>query len=84
MALVKIRTQDEDGTEEVISEYICDEQDCPNPAVRIVGVVNDATFVICAEHARMLDEKSQAIIEEDDSELSSGLPSHSMAAHPWF
>lgn len=85
MALIQIRMEDVDGVEEIISEYICDEPDCPNPGVRVVGVVDDATFVICAEHARMLDEKSRAIIDGPDEELVEAQPpATSMTAHPWF
>jgi hypothetical protein len=53
--------QSTDGSDATLSEYICDWPDCPNVAVHVVGVVRELrTFaVMCAEHARMLAERSK-------------------------
>jgi hypothetical protein len=50
-----------DGKENTVSEYICDWPDCPNVAVHVVGVVRElrAFVAMCAEHARMLAERSK-------------------------
>jgi hypothetical protein len=52
MPRVTIRTV-VDGREESLSEYICDEPDCPNVAVVIVGLVRalGVCVAMCAEHA---------------------------------
>ena len=49
-----------DGKEDTVSEYLCDQPDCPNVAVHVVGVVRELrTFVaVCAHHARLLAERS--------------------------
>ena len=55
MPLVTIKTGllDADGQEEILVEYICDWQDCPNVAVRVLGVVKElrAMAMVCEEHA---------------------------------
>ena len=54
MPLVTIKTGllDADGQEEILVEYMCDSQDCPNVAVRVLGVVKEprAMAMVCAEH----------------------------------
>jgi hypothetical protein len=49
------------GKEDTVSEYICDWPDCPNVAVHVVGVVRElrAFVAVCADHARMLAERSK-------------------------
>jgi hypothetical protein len=62
MPRVTLRAPDSaDGTEDTVSEYICDTPDCPNVAVHVVGVARElGTFVaVCAYHARMLAERSK-------------------------
>lgn len=50
-----------DGNEDTLSEYICDWPDCPNVAVHVVGVVRElrAFCAVCADHARVLAERSK-------------------------
>ena len=54
MPLVTIKTGlfDADGQEEILVEDMCDSQDCPNVAVRVLGVVKElrAMAMVCAEH----------------------------------
>jgi len=51
-----------DGKEDAVSEHICDMPDCPNVAVHVVGVVRElrAFVAVCADHARMLAERSKS------------------------
>jgi hypothetical protein len=50
-----------DGKENAFSEYICDWPDCPNVAMHVVGVARElrAFVAMCADHARMLAERSK-------------------------
>ena len=43
----------DDGLEEVLSEYLCDVQGCPNPASYVVGFARElgGGFAVCAGHA---------------------------------
>lgn len=45
-----------DGQEESLSEYLCDWPDCPETAVRVVGVVRELRLctVMCVKHATQL------------------------------
>ena len=63
MPRVTLRAPDSaDGKEDTVSEYICDSPGCPNVAVHVVGVVRQlGTLVaVCADHARMLAERSRS------------------------
>ena len=55
MPLVTIKTGllDAEGHEEILVEYMCDSDDCPNIAVRVLGVVKElrAMAMVCEEHA---------------------------------
>jgi hypothetical protein len=59
MPVVIIRTG-VDG-EEILSEYLCDCPDCPNPAERVMGVAREmgAGFAVCAEHAAALERRAR-------------------------
>jgi hypothetical protein len=50
-----------DGTEDTITEYICDWPDCPNVAEHVVGVIRELRqfAAVCPEHARLLAERSK-------------------------
>ena len=54
MPLVKINTgfTTEDGTEEILSEYLCDWPDCPNIATHVLGCVREfgLSAVVCDTH----------------------------------
>jgi hypothetical protein len=43
----------EDGREEILTDYLCDVPDCPNPACQVMGFAREAGggFAVCAEHA---------------------------------
>jgi hypothetical protein len=43
---------DAEGREEVLSEYICDCPDCPNPATNVVGFSRELghAMAVCSEH----------------------------------
>ena len=43
----------EDGREEILSDYQCDVPNCPHPAVHVMGFVREfgGGFAVCAEHA---------------------------------
>jgi hypothetical protein len=63
MPRVTLRASDSaDGQEDTVTEYICDMPDCPNVAVHVVGVVRElrAFVAVCADHARMLAERSKS------------------------
>ena len=63
MPRVTLRAHDSaDRKEDTVSEYICDVPDCPNVAVRVVGVVRElrAFVAVCADHARTLEERSKS------------------------
>jgi len=53
----------EDGREEILTEYLCDVADCPNPAAQVMGFAREAGggFAVCVEHAAVLrpDNSSQ-------------------------
>ena len=55
MPRVVIRTgfKRADGSEETLSEYLCDHPGCPNAAVEVLGVVRELkmSLAVCAEHA---------------------------------
>jgi hypothetical protein len=46
----------EDGREEILSEYECDVQNCPNHAVQLMGFARElgGGFAVFAEHAAAL------------------------------
>jgi hypothetical protein len=52
--LVNIRTGfiAADGSEEVLTQYLCDCPDCPNPAVYHLGCIPElrAMAVVCEKH----------------------------------
>ena len=54
MPLVTIRTGvlAEDGSEEVLREYLCDWPDCPNIAVHSLGCITEirAMALVCEKH----------------------------------
>jgi hypothetical protein len=58
MPQVTIRTTF-DGREETLSEYLCDWSDCPNVAVKVVGVVRELRVraAVCEEHAALLADR---------------------------
>jgi hypothetical protein len=51
-----------DGSEETITEYICDWPGCPNVAVEVLGVVRSLRLraVVCAEHAVRMADRDDA------------------------
>jgi hypothetical protein len=55
MPLVTIKTGllDAEGHEEILVEYMCDAHDCPNIAVRVLGVIKElrTMAMVCEEHA---------------------------------
>jgi hypothetical protein len=55
MPVVTIRSGDaaEDGSEEVLREYLCDEPGCPNPAAHVLGCAREigAGYAVCDDHA---------------------------------
>ena len=55
---VTIRTT-VDGKEESLSEYLCDWPDCPETAVKVVGVVRELrqATAMCAEHAAKMSKR---------------------------
>lgn len=62
MPAVTLRTTGPDGTEETLTEYICDWPSCPNVATRVLGVVVElrAMAAVCAEHAvAIADRRNQ-------------------------
>ena len=42
-----------DGREELLTEYLCDQPDCPNVATHVLGCAKEvgATAAVCDEHA---------------------------------
>jgi hypothetical protein len=52
-----------DGTEETLTQYICDWPGCPNVAVHVLGSIRElrAPAVVCEEHTpqsqRQIDRK---------------------------
>jgi hypothetical protein len=44
----------EDGTEEMLSEYLCDAPGCPNYASQAIGLSSERGIglALCSEHAR--------------------------------
>ena len=49
-----------DGREEILSEYMCDCPDCPNPAERVIGSARElgTSVIVCAEHAAILERRA--------------------------
>ena len=50
-----------DGTEDTLTEYICDWPDCPNIAEHVAGAIRELRqfAALCPEHARQLAERSK-------------------------
>jgi hypothetical protein len=48
-----------DGQEEVLTEYVCDWPDCPNPAEHVMGVARDVGMVsvMCQVHAGIVHNR---------------------------
>ena len=69
MPLVTIRTgfQAPDGTEEVLTQYICDWPRCQNVAVNVLGSIKElrTLAIVCEEHTpqkrRLPDSDDPAI-----------------------
>jgi hypothetical protein len=42
-----------DGSEELLTEYLCDQPDCPHIATHVLGCVREVGVVaaVCDEHA---------------------------------
>jgi len=65
MPIVTIKTgfRSPDGTEETLTQYICDWPGCPNTAVHVLGSIRElrALAVVCEEHTprsqRRIDRK---------------------------
>jgi hypothetical protein len=64
MPRVQIKTglTDSDGKEEVLSEYICDQADCPNIAIHILGVIVELRqfAAVCDDCYKKLKAKKPA------------------------
>ena len=54
MPLITIKTgfESADGSEETLTEYLCDWPGCPNVAVHVLGCIRElrAMAVVCEEH----------------------------------
>jgi hypothetical protein len=60
MPRVTLRASDPaGGSEELLTEYICDWPDCPNIAEHMLGVVRELRIfvAVCGPHARQLAER---------------------------
>ncbi len=59
--ILRTGTIRQDGTEEILAEYLCDFPNCPNPAEHVVGVVRElgGGFVVCSEHAVALKRRNR-------------------------
>jgi hypothetical protein len=61
MPLVRIKTgfTGPDGTEEQLTEYLCDSPDCGNVAVRVVGCIKELrlSIALCEEHVAKLGNR---------------------------
>ena len=49
----------EDGTEEVLQDYLCDWPDCPNVGKHVLGALVDirAMAILCDEHMATLQKR---------------------------
>jgi hypothetical protein len=62
MPSVTLRVSRADGgTDETLTEYICDWPGCPHVATYVVGVIRElrAFSALCPEHAKLLDRPRQ-------------------------
>ena len=61
MPRVTLRADELADGKDTLSEYICDWPDCPNVAVHVIGVARElrAFVAMCADHARMVAERSK-------------------------
>jgi hypothetical protein len=52
-----------DGSEEVLTEHICDWPDCPNVATQVLGCVREfgLSAVVCDQHATKPDAANAAV-----------------------
>jgi hypothetical protein len=52
----------DDGREEILTEYLCDVADCPNPAAQVLGFALElgGGYAVCAEHAVLRRSDSTA------------------------
>jgi hypothetical protein len=48
-----------DGNEEVLTDYLCDWQDCPNLASQVMGVARElrGCQAFCDEHAALVEAR---------------------------
>jgi hypothetical protein len=51
---IKTGLKAEDGTEEALTEYLCDWPDCPNVATDVLGCAKEIgiSSAVCREHAK--------------------------------
>jgi hypothetical protein len=61
MPLVTLRTEAPDGTEETLSEYMCDWPECPNVAQHVLGGIREirAVVALCIAHAKEVADRSR-------------------------
>jgi len=63
MPQVTIRSgeRDDEGREEVLTEYLCDWPDCPNVAVHVIGVVRELGMMsaLCDQHAAQIQKDNR-------------------------
>jgi hypothetical protein len=52
----------EDGTEEILQEYLCDWPGCPNVAEHLLGVLVElrAMAIVCTDHMATLHKRGQS------------------------
>jgi len=51
----------DDGTEEILEDYLCDWPDCPNMGEHVLGVLVElrAMAILCGKHMATLHERGQ-------------------------
>ena len=56
-----LRTETADHREVTVTEYICDVEDCPNPAEHVLGFARElgGLAAMCAPHKRMLGKTNE-------------------------
>lgn len=89
LVIVKSGEHNLDGTEEILSEYQCDEPNCPNVADQVIGVSFElrAALVLCEEHAAIYQgtpQVPQSDLVAEEKILDGALEDYviSMVLHP--
>lgn len=64
-----------DGNEEILTEYLCDWTDCPNPASQVLGFARElgSGHAYCDEHMALAEARVRRQRRESEEKADDGL-----------